>query len=62
MTTQDIACNTFAPLYRNNTNNTATLSVSVTNRCGGNSILGLCDVASNNLVSSPVLHPGINTI
>ena len=62
MTSQNIACNTFSPLYTNNSNNPATLRLSITSQCGGKTTLGMYDVATNTLQSSPTLQPGVNTI
>jgi hypothetical protein len=62
MTTLNIACNKFSPLYTNNSDTKVTLSLSVTSQCGGTTTLGLYDVATNTLESSPVLQPGVNRI
>jgi hypothetical protein len=62
MTTQNITCNTFSPVYTNYSNNPATLSLSVTSQCGGTTTLGIYDIATNTLISSSQLQPGLNTI
>ena len=62
MTTQNITCNTFSPIYTNNSNNSATLSLSVTSQCGGTTLLGLYEIDTNVLKSSPQLQPGLNTV
>ena len=67
MTTQNIMCNTFSPIYTNNSNNPATLSLSVTSQpghpqCGGATVLGLYDIDTNILKSSPPFQPGLNTV
>jgi hypothetical protein len=62
MTTQNITCNTFTPIYSNNSNSAATLRLSVTSQCGGTTQLGLYDIATNILKGSPPFQPGLNTV
>ena len=62
MTTQNITCNTFSPIYTNNSNSPATLSLSVTSQCGGTTLLGLYEIDTNVHKSSPPLQPGLNTV
>ena len=62
MTTQNIMCNTFSPIYTNNSNNPATLRLSVTSQCGGTTLLGLYDIETNILEDSPPFQPGLNTV
>jgi len=67
MTTQNIMCNTFTPIYTNNSNNPATLSLSVAAQpghspCGGATVLGLYDIDTNILKSSPPFQAGLNTV
>ena len=62
MTTQNVTCNTFSPIYTNSSGNPTTLSLSVTSRCGGITTLGIYDIATDALVSSTQLQPGLNTI
>jgi hypothetical protein len=62
MTTQNIMCNTFSPIFTNNSHNPATLTLSVTSQCGGTTLLGLYDIDTNLLKDSPQLQPGLNTV
>jgi hypothetical protein len=62
MTTQNIACNTFSPIYTNNSKNAATLSLSVTSQCGGATVLGLYDIDTDKLENSPPFQSGLNTV
>lgn len=67
MTTQNLMCNTFSPIFTNNSNNSATLTLSVTSQpghpqCNGATVLGLYDVDTNLLKSSPTYQPGLNTV
>ena len=67
MTTQNIMCNTFSPIYTNNSDNSATLTLSVTSQpghpqCGGPTVLGLYDIDTDILKSSPPFQPGLNTV
>jgi hypothetical protein len=62
MTTLNITCNTFSPVYNNPSNKQITINLSVTSQCGGTTTLGIYEIATNTLISSPQLQPGPNTI
>jgi hypothetical protein len=62
MTSQNIPCNTFSPVYTNASNNPSTLSLSVTSQCGGVTTLGIYKIGTDELIISQQLQPGLNII